>query len=692
MRSQMTNQQPVLDASLFGRFKVSDGAMNEFALRSRRARTLLAMLCLSPGEALERDQVSKLLWPRRFKAQALASLRQCLHQLSQEFKAAECDVIESCDGRIAVRREAISTDLQQLQNALEESRFDAAIQLLNKSAGLQLLEGFEYGEELDTWIDARRKQVEGRLSLLVQQSLTSLRVSGDDHTYQALDKAWLSQGRHSYIAKRLTVAVLPFEQFDDLDGDYFLAEGVVNELSIRLGALSGIALIGKRSVNVVATQDKALPEIAALLNVSYLIDGTVHRRRDAVALSIRLIDGDSGTELWSQKFEDSTEGYLDSRHVIGEHIIAGLCRALHIEPGFAPRARMTSQREAYSLYLQGKSLIQKAMTEGAVATSIRLLEQALELDPDFAECWTALAEAHIHTTVFTPCRNRVERSQQAADCAKRALELDPQQGHAMVILGIHAWTENNALKALDYAFEAHRMEPNNADVTVRLGSFLLYIGRTKEALPYIEAGIEQDPVYGKNFTMLACAQFNLGNTQAALDACQRMVDLGMPSMWLAVIQASVGEHEAAVKAYYDGRLLMGSVIMPPPGVEPMEDDARDAYWDVAARGLCSGQQKDREAYSELVELLHKGMLDPHDPTVALPAIWMGQAELVLKIYSEQIHPANMFCLMSLWSDVEPFCRTVRHENFLELAEKVKMVAAWEKYGWPDLIPSDPRKK
>ena len=131
----MTNPQPVLDASVFGRFKVADGDTNEFALRNRRARTLLAMLCLSPGEALERDQVSKLLWPRRFKAQALASLRQCLHQLSQEFKAAEFDVIESCDGRIAVRRGAISTDLQQLQSALEESRFDAAIQLLEEIQG-----------------------------------------------------------------------------------------------------------------------------------------------------------------------------------------------------------------------------------------------------------------------------------------------------------------------------------------------------------------------------------------------------------------------------------------------------------------------------------------------------------------------------------------------------------------------------
>ena len=82
--------------------------------------------------------------------------------------------------------------------------------------------------------------------------------------------------------------------------------------------------------------------------------------------------------------------------------------------------------------------------------------------------------------------------------------------------------------------EAYRLEPHNADVTLRLGSSLLYLGRTREALPYIEAAIEQDPVYGRNYVMLCVAHLNVGDLEAAMRAGQRMADLGIPGFYLGV--------------------------------------------------------------------------------------------------------------------------------------------------------------
>ena len=73
-----TASDPTLRASLFGVFTLATSAGGAITISNRRARALLAMLCLAPGETLERDFVSKLLWPGRFQAQARASLRQCL--------------------------------------------------------------------------------------------------------------------------------------------------------------------------------------------------------------------------------------------------------------------------------------------------------------------------------------------------------------------------------------------------------------------------------------------------------------------------------------------------------------------------------------------------------------------------------------------------------------------------------------
>ena len=96
------------------------------------------------------------------------------------------------------------------------------------------------------------------------------------------------------------------------------------------------------------------------------------------------------------------------------------------------------------------------------------------------------------------------------------------------------------------------------------------------------------------------------------------------------------------------------------------------------------------AGSNLIDMLHQTLPEPYDPTVAWPAVFMGHADLAMKIFRERIHPANMPALMNLWADVDPLNRIRQHPDFMSFAEDIGLVDAWEKYGWPDLIPSDPR--
>ncbi|VAW03699.1 hypothetical protein MNBD_ALPHA04-2182, partial [hydrothermal vent metagenome] len=69
------------------------------------------------------------------------------------------------------------------------------------------------------------------------------------------------------------------------------------------------------------------------------------------------------------------------------------------------------------------------------------------------------------------------------------------------------------------------------------------------------------------------------------------------------------------------------------------------------------------------------------------AIWMGKPEMVFKTLGKQITPANFYTFMSLWTDVEPVNRVREHPDFMDFAERIGMIAAWEKYGWPDLLPA-----
>ena len=691
MQQVALNDTPALQVELFGELVLRNAKNAVLELNNRRGRILLAMLCLNPDRPLQRELASKLLWDGRFRPQARASLRQCLHDLNREFHGFGLGILDTSNTQIALCSGAVRTDLQQLEIALALGEAEQATNILNQIAGQRLLESVDLGEAFEAWLAAQRLQVENRLRRGVERLLSDLKARNEDADLNALQTAWENWSRPVQQRPATTLAILPFSLRNELGGDYFLAEGAADELAARLAFQTDISLAGRTSVEAICGKGLTAPEIAERLGVSHLVEGSVHRSAKGVILTISLVDGASGRQVWTHRVEATEAEFFDARVVIGSNVLAELCDALGIEEKTTgvPR-RMTPNRDAYALYLQGRSLTQKAMIEGALAKAIDFLEQAVQLDPDFAEAWTALAEAHISTIVYTPCLDRVERSEKAAQFARRALELNPGQGYAYAILSIHEWTCFSPARALEYAMQAYSLEPNNADVTMRLGSCLLYLGRTRDALPYIEAAIEQDPVYARNYAMLCIAHLNLGDFGKALVAGERMVDLNMPGLHLALVQAAMGDHDAAVATYYDARRFVGTMMMSPPGAGEISDEARDFYLLTAAKGICSGDPEARQTYCNLIDMLHQTLPEPYDPTVAWPAVFMGHADLAMKIFRERIHPANMPALMNLWADVDPLNRIRQHPDFMSFAEDIGLVDAWEKYGWPDLIPSDPR--
>ena len=347
---------------------------------------------------------------------------------------------------------------------------------------------------------------------------------------------------------------------------------------------------------------------------------------------------------------------------------------------------MTHSREAFDLFLQGRALCFRLFGEGVLDTAIALLEQAVALDPDFAEAWVALGEAHQLVSIYTQSPDRLAASERMAECARTAIAIAPDLGYAYSLLGVHQWTRNDIVGALDLAFKAYRLHPDNPAVAMRLGSFLLYCGRTTQAMHYVEAAIDQDPVDGRKYNLLSVGRFNLGNIAGAIEAGKRMVDLGFPSMWLAVATAASGQHELAVEQYRQTRTLMNTLMSPPVGLGPVTPEMMDSFWTMAAKGVCSGVEGDRAAYCQVLDMLHSMLHDKSDPSIVLPAVFMGYAPMVFKSVGERLTPANMLCLHSLWSNTDPIRRIHTDPEFIPFAQRIGLADAWDKYGWPDLLP------
>ncbi|WP_326523061.1 hypothetical protein [Sphingomonas sp.] len=377
---------------------------------------MLAMLCLAPGEPLERGHVSRLLWPGRFQPQARARLRRCLLRLDRLLTPIAGRVLDVTRDRIAIDPAAIGSDLADLEIALAGVHVAEALRLLADIGDRSLLDGMEAGHVFHNWLPARREQVERRLTSGTERALAALGDSGDAQDHARLADAWRSCGRGALSARgpRPRLAILPFEQHDAIGEPFFLADGVVDELSFRLGGIGAPALVGRTSVVNVVGGGRTLPEIGAALGVSHLIEGEVHRFVNGirVSVSVRLIDARSDTEIWSDRYDGTIADAMSSRHVIGSHLLAGLCTALGIEAPPVPRRRMTTDRGAYALYLQGRALTMRTIGDDVIAKAIDRLERALRIDPDFAECWAALAEAHLYSATFTPAAG----SPAAASC------------------------------------------------------------------------------------------------------------------------------------------------------------------------------------------------------------------------------------------------------------------------------------
>ena len=418
--------------------------------------------------------------------------------------------------------------------------------------------------------------------------------------------------------------------------------------------------------------------------MAHLIEGSVQRQGERVRIFVRLIDGETGFESWGHRYDGSLDDIFALQETVAQAVTAALAEKLGLVLDEPLVRGMTYSKVAYDLYLQGRALNARLFGDGVLTRAAALLEEAVALDPNFAEAWVLLGDVHQRMGIYLAGTS--QSSAMMADCVRKAMAIKPNLGMAYGLLSLHQFTQNNIVGALDMAFKGYEVEPNNPAVAVRLGTLLLFCGLTRKGMRYIDEAIDQDPVDGRHYMCRSAGQLNLGDVDAAIADAQRCVDLGFPSMWLGVAHAAAGNHELAVEHYQQTRLMINNSIPPPAGIAPMSPDVMDAYWLVAAKGVCSGRAEDQETYCRTLDYLHATMLEKEHLAITLPAVFMGYADLLFKTMGARITLQNLACLMSLWADVDPIRQIWQHPEFIPFAQRIGMAAAWDKYGWPDLLP------
>ena len=294
-----------------------------------------------------------------------------------------------------------------------------------------------------------------------------------------------------------SVTVLPLQNLSSEPNTEYFADGMTEELASRLSAIPELQVVSDSSVAQVRDNPDSLTEIARKLGVDAIIEGSVLRSKDKVSIDVRLFDARLHHQLWAATFEDAPANVTALQKRIATEI------ALHARIPLPPsqQVKLTSARpldpSAYDGYLQGRYLLSKTDSEGAV----KMFRRAVVLDPNFARSWAGLAAGLAELGMWTDPHQGLTPEAKAA--ARHAIELDPENGEAWSVLGQIAFNHERDWKTAEYDLQrAITLSPSDSTTESRYAIFLSIVERRDEAVRHMRRALELDPLSFLNVRLM----------------------------------------------------------------------------------------------------------------------------------------------------------------------------------------------
>src|SRR5579872_5496328 len=289
------------------------------------------------------------------------------------------------------------------------------------------------------------------------------------------------------VPSRTTLAVLPFESVTANDP---LVDGLTDELISHLGSVQTerLGVIARSSVMRYKSSRPPLGDVARDLNVQYVVEGTIRRDQNRVRVTARLVKASDQAVDWTETYEDTEENLFRIEEESAAHITAGVLGRLFPRGVLRTGSFHVTDRAAYEAFRTGRTL----QFQGEAERSLPLFEEAVKLDPRYAEAYAAIAEACVYLArAGAPPEQMFPRG---AAAAEKALELNSSSPEAHNALGnVRFWFDWNWAEAERHFRVALVMNPSYAEAHHDYAWYLVAMGRTEEALISLRRAIALDP-------------------------------------------------------------------------------------------------------------------------------------------------------------------------------------------------------
>jgi TolB-like protein/thioredoxin-like negative regulator of GroEL len=327
-----------------------------------------------------------------------------------------------------------------------------------------------------------------------------------------------------------SVAVLPFVNMsNDEDNEYF-SDGLTETLLHMLAQVPDLKVAARTSSFAFKDRNLSVREIAAVLGVAYILEGSVQRAGERVRITAQLVRASDESHVWSNVYERQIDDIFGIQDEIAERVGFALSESL-LGSGYQPRGGVrTSNADAYDLYLQARKESQ-TFSYGGLTAAEDLLKGALLIDPDFLEAKTELAMSYI-SQWETGLMDRREAISRVSAIADQVLAEHPDDVVARSAK-IYVETMEQALQG-DFRTVPEAIEeleslvakaPDNFQVRTLLIRSYVDTKQDENALPVLEAALKRDPFNPRIHYEMGTLYLRLDRPEEARVALEKSLEI-----------------------------------------------------------------------------------------------------------------------------------------------------------------------
>ncbi|MBN2883878.1 MAG: hypothetical protein JXN10_10135, partial [Clostridia bacterium] len=329
-----------------------------------------------------------------------------------------------------------------------------------------------------------------------------------------------------------SIAVLPFKMLSDEPDKQYLADGMMDAITLHLSKIKDLRVMSTTSVEQYRGTTKIIRDIGRELNVKYVLEGSFQKFGDDTRLIVQLIKVNEESHVWANEYNSKWNEVFSLQSEVAQKIASELIIVLTPAEIEKMNENPTENLEAYNAYLLGRYYAsQPHFSVQNWNLAIQNFQNAVEIDTTFALAFAELAHAH-GRLIYLRQDLSESRYEKANEAAAKAIRLGSDQPRVHIALGYYfLYTFRDNEQALKHLEIAEKDLPNNIDILVEKADIVVTRGRWEEYIDLLERAHQLSPNDASILTNLAVGYWYTRCFRDNLDACNKAIAIAPNLTW-----------------------------------------------------------------------------------------------------------------------------------------------------------------